>query len=185
MKSSKFISILFLLSIVLSSGIVNAFEKKEKPGQDENWNTFQGDGYTIQYPSDWQSDDSGMMGTSMILFAPRSSDTDQFQENVNLIIQDLRTIEIDLDAYAKISTDQVKSLITNSEIEVNKRLGSGEDEYHMMVYTGDQGKFKLKYVQYYWVRNEKAFVLTFTSEQDQFEDYRETGLQILDSFSLN
>jgi hypothetical protein len=40
----------------------------------------------------------------------------------------------------------------------------------------------LKFEQYYWVINEKAFVLTLTCEEDQFKNYKEVGEKILNSF---
>ena len=47
--------------------------------------------YSIQYPENWELNESKAMGTNFILFSPLNSKKDQFKENVNLIIQDLNS----------------------------------------------------------------------------------------------
>ena len=75
-------------------------------------------------------------------------------------------------------------MITNSALIESKRIKNGNDEYHKIIYSGDQGIFHLQFEQYYWVINEKAFVLTFTSEKAKFADYKTIGEEILNSFIL-
>jgi hypothetical protein len=78
--------------------------------------------FSIQYPGDWILDTTGLSGTSFVLFAELSSDEDKFGENINLLIQNLEGQNIDLHKFAKISGEQVKTLITNSKIIESKRL---------------------------------------------------------------
>ena len=150
----------------------------------ETWNNFSEDNYAITYPSSWALDTSGQMGTVLILFAPSESDSDLFKENINLIIQDIATYKLDLDAYAKLSTEQIKTMITNSKILENKKIKQGNNEYQKVTYTGDLQSYHLTFEQYYWVTEGKAYVLTFTSEQSKFKQYKETGEKILNSFAL-
>ena len=56
--------------------------------------------------------------------------------------------------------------------------------FQKVIYNDDQGIYKLKFEQYYWVKKEKAYVLTLTCEIDQFEQYIETGEEIMNSFRL-
>lgn len=149
------------------------------------WKTLDKPGYSIRYPSDWELDQSGQVGTTFILFSPQESDTDRFKENVNLIIQDISAYNIDLDKYTEISEEQVKNVITNSNVIESKRIKDGPRQYHYMIYTGDQGVFHLKHEQYYWVIDKnKAFVLTLTCEADKYSDYKEIGETILNSFLI-
>jgi hypothetical protein len=148
------------------------------------WKTFEGTNYSIQYPPEWELNQSGQMGSTFILSSPLESSQDQFTDNVNLLIQDLSGHNLDLDKYAEISEGQVKTMITNSTLIESKRIKTGSEEYHRMIYTGDQGIFHLKVEQYFWVRNGKAFVLTLTCEQDKFADYKGVGEAILNSFTF-
>ena len=187
-KTNKIKMITKLLSALLCLTFIacgqtpesNATIKETNP----KWKTFDGTGYSIQYPPEWELTQSGQMGTTLILFSTLESSQDQFKENVNLLIQDLTGHNIDLDKFTEISEGQVKTMITNSTIIESKRIKDGSDEYHRIIYTGDQGIYNLKFEQYYWVKNEKAYVLTLTCEEKKFNDYKEVGEGILNSFTF-
>jgi hypothetical protein len=147
-----------------------------------NWKTLDLSNYSIQYPSTWELNQSGQMNTSFVLFSPLESDNDKFKENVNILVQDLTGYNIDLNKYTEISEGQIKTMVTNSSLIESKRIKNGKDEFHKIIYSGDQGIFHLQFEQYYWVVNDKAFILTFTSEKDKFENFKEIGEKILNSF---
>jgi hypothetical protein len=153
--------------------------------QTKNWNELKEKEYSIKYPKDWDLDQSGEMGTKLILFSQLSSEKDDFKENVNLIIQDLSQHDVDLDKYVVISEEQVATLIPNGVILSSKRIKKKKQEYHKMIFTGIIGEIKVKYEQRYWVTNESAFVLTLTCKTNEFNDYKKIGEGILNSFSLN
>jgi len=47
-----------------------------------------------------------------------------------------------------------------------------------------QGRYELKVEQYYWVVNKEAYVLTFTSETSEYDNYQQVGESILNSFKI-
>jgi len=143
--------------------------------------TFTTDDYYIKYPEKWTVVENDM-GAAFFLIAPKSNENDSFNENVNLIIQDLTGTQIDLDGYVQLSENQIKSTIKEGTIIRSERLKSGSWEIQKIVYTGEINGFKLKLIQQCWVRNSKAYVLTFTAEQTAFEQYKLYGQQILNSF---
>jgi len=98
-------------------------------GQTEDWNTIKKDSYSIDYPKDWELNESGQMGTSFILFSPFTSQKDQFIENVNLLVQDLTGYNLDLDGYVEISEGQIKTMITNGKIIESKRVTNQTLDY--------------------------------------------------------
>lgn len=154
-------------------------------GQTEDWNTVKKDSYSIDYPKDWELNESGQMGTSFILFSPLASQKDEFKENVNLLIQDLTGYNLDLDGYVEISEGQIKTMMKNGKIMESKRVTNRTLDYQKVIYTGKQGIYNLKFEQYYWVVDNKAFVLTLTCEEPQFDDYKLIGEKILNSFKLD
>ncbi|MCS6935915.1 MAG: hypothetical protein NZM35_12325 [Chitinophagales bacterium] len=87
------------------------------------------------------------MGTSFILFFNHTSEQDKFNENINLITQNLEDKNIDLDAYVDISLKQIAALISDSKVIANERMKDGNTEYHQIIYSGKQGKFSLIFVQ--------------------------------------
>lgn len=177
----------YLLSLLLFTYIAcgHAQESSEKNKDvKNNWKTLNGTDYSIQYPLDWELNESGQMGTSFILFSPIESSLDKFKENVNLIIQDFSGYNLDLNEYVEISEEQVNIMITNSTLIESKRMKNGSEEFHRMIYTGDQGKFHLKFEQLFWVKDNKAYILTLTCEQEKFMDFKAVGEAILNSFSF-
>ncbi len=180
------ITITLLFVSIISFGQNNTKQESsdKTKSTDKDWKTLNTETYSIQYPLDWELNQNGLMGTSFILFSALEPEGDQFRENINLLIQDLSTYNIDLNQYTEISEGQIKTMITNSVLIESKRIKVGSEEYHQLIYTGDQGIFRLQFEQYYWVRDKKAFVLTFTCEQDKFSKYKELGEAILNSFTF-
>ncbi len=101
--------------VICSSGYT------QNPSQ-QNWKSFNKGNYSIKYPSTWTIDTSKAMGTAFIVFAPLESDSDKFQENVNMLTQDLAGQNITLDDYAKISEQQIKTAITDGKIYESTRI---------------------------------------------------------------
>ena len=178
------------LAVLLSALVSHFGIKYEQPlatmltEMAADWQTLDEDNYKIEYPSDWTLDRSGQMGMSFLLLSERSDSDDQFRENVNLIIQDLGGQTITLDQYVQLSEDQIKTLITNSNLLKSERLRSPDTDYHHVVYTGDQGTFALQFEQHYYIVHGKAYVLTFTAEQSAVEEYQRIARQVLSSFTL-
>lgn len=167
--------------------LISCKEKTETQTQQaipEGWKQLDETGYGIQYPDNWDLDKSGQNGVSFYLFSKLISPQDKFRENVNLLIQDLKGQNIDLDKFTEISEEQIKTMITNSNLLESKRMSSKNGEFHKLIFTGDEGVYKLKFEQYYWVKDSKAYILTLTSEADQFDQYKETGEKILNNFVI-
>ena len=169
--------LLFISTLILAT-CLSAF------AQDSGWKELSRKDYSIQYPANWDSDESGQMGTSFILFSPPSSAKDKFRENVNLLIQDLSGYDMDLDAYVELSESQIKTMVTDGKIIESVRNTAAPHHFQKMIYTGTQGIFKVKFEQYYWVIEDEAIILTLTCEAKEFKDFKDTGEKILNSFKL-
>ncbi len=172
----------FILSTLVSYGQNTSNQTPKQLNQD--WKTYSVSEFSIQYPPNWELNQSNQIGASFFLFAPLESKSDQFKENINLIIQDLSAKNIDLNKFVEISENQINSMATNAKIEENKRIMKGSEEYHKMIYSFDQGIYHLKTEQYYWVIKEKAYILTLTTEQSKYNDYKVVGEKMMDSFSI-
>lgn len=181
----KAIKRIVLLAILINFTVSGQTSANKVPAKfQDGWKLLSESNYSIKYPGNWDLNKSGQMGTSFFLFSPLSSEKDQFKENVNLLIQDLTGYNVDLDEYVEISKNQVKTLITDGKIIVSERIVDTPLKYQKMIYTGKQGIYKLKFEQYYWIENNKAFVLTLTCEESQFDTFKTIGEKILNSFQL-
>jgi serine/threonine-protein kinase len=176
--------VLPLLALCLSLNVHGQIGDSLETKQEIEWKSMNGDGYEIQYPANWDIDKSGQMGMRFILLSEQASPQDKFRENVNLLTQNLTGLNIDMNAFVKISEDQVKAMFKGGKIYESKRVKNHGKSFHKLLYSGSQGSFVFKIQQYYWVENEKAYVLTFTCEAAAFDSYIETGDKIMNSFVL-
>lgn len=149
--------------------------------QTSDWKALDDKEFSVKYPSSWEVNQSGIMGTKFILFAP-SSPAVAFRDNINLGIQDLNGMNMDLKKFVELSSAQIKQLVTNGNILTSET--SVEKQRHKIVYSGSQGQLNLKWQQYYWIKNEKAYVLTFTADQNTFDKGVETANRVMDSFTV-
>ncbi len=146
----------------------------------DTFETLENATYAISYPGTWELNQSGQMGMSFALFSPVKFEGDQFRENVNLVIQDVSSHNLDLTGFVNLSENQIKTMIQDGEILESEK----GDDSHKLVYSGTMGQFKLKFKQYYWVKDGSAYILTFTAEQSEFDNYNEIARQIMDSFQI-
>ncbi len=152
-------------------------------GQSGEWKSIDRSQYTIQYPVSWRLDESGKMGMDFLVASPIESQEDKFAENINLVIQDVSGMNIDLNKYVEISENQIKTMITNPVIIKSERI-KGDKEFHQIIFSGEQGVYKLKFKQQYRVINNKAYVLTYTAEQKAYDKYLGIADKIIISFML-
>jgi hypothetical protein len=140
--------------------------------------------YSIQYPQAWIIDTSKQFGSDLFLLSPHESEMDKFKENVNVMIQNLKGLNLDLDKFVQVSENQVTTYVTNGKVLESKRINQNGLEFHKLIYSGAQGVFSLKTEQYYFIKDEKAFVVTFVAEEDQFNKYIVIAEKMLNSFKI-
>ena len=144
-----------------------------------NFVEFKKDNFEINYPEDWRLDTSGQMNSSFILFSPKT-EGDLFVENINLIIQDLSGQNLNLESYSELSESQIKSMIPESKLIENIKVGNHKE----VVWSGFVTNNYLKFKQYYYVIDNKAYVLTFSALETAYDDYIKIGTEILNSFQI-
>ena len=145
---------------------------------------FVKDNYKIQYPKSWQLDTSKLMGTDFFVLAPLENEIDKFRENVSGIIQDLSGQNIDLEIYKQITDKQILEFATEPKIFESEIINSNKNNYYKTVYAMTQGKARLKITSVCYIKNEKAYLITFTSEIEKYEQYKKVGEDIISSFHL-
>lgn len=150
----------------------------------KDWKTLTKSDFSISYPDSLQLDTSKLMDTSFFLFTKQTSATDNFKENINLIVQDLGGQKINLKQYTELSKKQIKQLITNSKMIKSEERTLHNKTFNEFIYTGEQGQFKLTFHQYAWISNGKAYILTFSTKQSTYDLYKDIGVKIMNSFIL-
>jgi hypothetical protein len=149
-----------------------------------NWKRYESSNFSIRYPSSWELNLEKKMGETFIIYSPIETSQDKFRENVNLYEENLISTNLSLDHYAQSSINQVRNFINNFILIESKKMKTNTNEYYQLVYKGDQGVLKLIFTQKIWVKGNKAYILTFTSEQNKYSNYKENGVNIFKSFAF-
>jgi hypothetical protein len=163
---------LFLISISI-------YSCQKKSADDKN--TIESKEYYMFYKSNLELDESGKNGSTFFLYTKKTSTNDDFVENLNLIIQNLDGMNIDLNKFVAISDNQIK---TNGNLIESKRILSKHHEYHRYIFEGKMNNFELKFLQFDFVKNNKAYVLTYTAKKKDFETYLPQMEESMNSFTL-
>lgn len=140
--------------------------------------------YRIEYPASWTLDTSGLVASELFVLSSLENDSDKFRENVSVIIQNLAGQNIDLDKYKDISETQIGSLGANGKIFESSKVEAANGDYYRLRYALNQGNFKLIITSYCYIKNDQAYLITFTSESGKYNQYKEIGDTILDSFQF-
>lgn len=137
--------------------------------------------YEISFPSNYIYDDSKSRNTEFIIYTEKEDENDTFLENINLLIQNLKENHIDLNQYVEITEKQVYDY---GKLIESKRITLNNSEVHLLSYTANLTGRNLKFYQYLLMRNEKVYVLTFSSEIEKFDKFFPEIIKIFNSFSL-
>lgn len=137
-------------------------------------------GYSLSYPSNLKLDESGQ-GIEFMLFTEKTNSTDNFSENINLIIQNLETLNLDLNKFVELTENQIKA---NGNLISSERKKVNDSEFHKLIYVIHLNNFDLKFIQYDFVVNNKAYILTFTAKENEFDRYSTEMEKIMKTFEI-
>ncbi len=153
----------------------------QKPVKFKKYNTKE---YSISHPQDWQFDFSGVSGTRFILISPSDSEQDNFNENFNLLIQNLAGFDIELSEYTRLSVEEIKNSIPDAAVISVETKSGINGPFSRVVFSGSQGNFRLIWIQDYYKKRNNIYLLTFSCEEETFERYRAKAEQIMATFRI-
>ncbi|SCX19405.1 hypothetical protein [Flavobacterium saliperosum] len=166
MKNS--LSILFLFLSLSSFGQIS--EQK----------IFNGSTYQITYPIEWKLDESGRNRTEFYLF--HSPTVGKFGNNINLMIQNLEGMNLNLDSYTELSQRQIE---TNGKLLSTVRKSKNGLEFHEIIFESNYNSIEIRYLQQYYLKNSKAYILTFTAIKNEYDNIVPKAKEIFETFILN
>jgi len=129
------------------------------------------DNYSITVPSGWlaQRTDSS---TVFVLYSP-VEENDTFQENGNLTIEKLPT-EYSVKGYLEAAQKNIKKIYGNFAL-----IEEGEN---YQIISGDINGIVVQQIQFVSIKENTAYILTFTSNPENFNRYKDTFKKIQETF---
>lgn len=170
----KMLNILIVTAIILGS----CTQEKMKKYTSEN--------FEISYPETWSKQQKG---TAIFFLSPKENKNDYFQENINIMLQDLSSQPMTLEEYTDLTKEQITQALGKSAIISLKDMNFAGQKAKEMIYNMPKNpmagrNFNLKLHQIWFVKDSKAYLFTYTAEKDEYENYLELAKQTIDSFKL-
>lgn len=138
-------------------------------------------GYQIFYNDNLRLDETGRNGSEFYLFTQKENPQDNFAENINLMIQNLETLNIDLNKFVELTENQIRG---NGKLIESKRVSNNGNEYHILIYESTMNGFDLKFMQFDFVKNNKGYFLTYSAKTEDFEKYLTEIESVMKSFKI-
>lgn len=136
--------------------------------------------YAIDIPEGWKIKENCTESDCSFL-APQDTPTDTFLENINITVADAPSKNYPVTKYTDFSIGYLPSVIENFELVERKKV-PGNSEY--VIYKGLKSEFQQTWKQYYHIKDNKMYIVTFTAETLQFEEYIGKIQENLDSFRV-
>ena len=135
--------------------------------------------YSISCPADWEMQ-TNKPPTEFIVLSPLNGAEDDFADNFNLLKQDLTGRNINLLQYDSVSEADITNTLGANSILQSKE----ENGHHSIIYKGALKGRNLKWKQLYFMKNEIAYVLTYTAEEKNYDKYSDIAEAFFNSFKL-
>lgn len=137
--------------------------------------------FSIKYPETWTKQSNPNI---MVFLSPKENVMDMFQENVNVILQDLSRQLMTMEQYTGVTKKQVSDNFGAASILSLKDVTiAGQPAKELLYNMNYQGK-KLKVKQCWIIKNNKAYLLTYTAEPEQYNKYKNIAVEMTNSFKL-
>jgi hypothetical protein len=150
--------------------------KPAKPGQYTNTK----DRFTITAPTSWEKAE-GKMGMTVVFLESLAGASDTFRENVNVVVETLPA-GMGLDGYVKASNEALAKMMTNFKEVSSARVKLGDNDAQRNVWQHKMGVYNLKVLQYVVVQGGRAYILTCSATDDQYQPHEPVFEDICKTF---
>lgn len=140
-----------------------------------------GKNFEISYPASWQKQEQA---NAVYFLSPKENEKDMFQENVNLMLQDLSQQPMNLEQYTELSKKQIIENFGASALVSMKTTTLAGQEAKELVYNMNYQGRKLKLKQYWFIKGNTAYLFTYTAEPSQYDKYEKTATELIQSFNF-
>ena len=140
------------------------------------------DNSSIKLSSDW-SKTKGSSAVDIAFAYDGTSQNDDFAENINVVVQDLTGYDLDLESYKDLSMDQYAELDYNVD-DIYKKTIDGAKGYFCKVSCEEPGN-NCVILQYFTVIGDNAYVFTFASDEDDFDDLEDEVMEIYETIEFD
>lgn len=150
-----------------------------------NWLSYTdaADRFTIKYPENWEKN----VTTEYVTFLSAvESDSDAFRENVNVVVQDLSQQPTTMAEYTQATKDWISESkgVLQLEREIQFAGNAATEVAYTMPANSIGLDLELMFHQLWIIKDDKAYLLTYTAQPDRYEKFEAQAAEIFKSFVL-
>jgi eukaryotic-like serine/threonine-protein kinase len=140
---------------------------------------YKGKNYEILYPASWAKQEKS---NAIFFMSPKENEKDLFQENVNVMLQDLSQQSMNLEQYTELTKKQVIDNFGATAIVSLKNITIAGQQGKEFVYSMNYKGRSLKLKQYWFIKENIAYLFSYTAELLKYEKYEKIATEIVQSF---
>ena len=145
-------------------------------------------GFSFSYNELWEK--KLVNNQPIFLTKGDKKDKTNFRNNLNVIVQDLSQNPMSLDDYHKLTLKQMQQALGRNTVKSDKNITIDGLKAKELIYTIPQdiskGNFlELKLKQVYLMKDNKAYLITYTAKSNDFDKYLKSANKFFETFKLN
>ena len=138
-------------------------------------------GFKIDYHPHWNIIERPNI--LMAFLSPLVGSEDQFRENLVISREALPNINMSLEQYMEMSINQLEKEFKNFRlIESGSAASLARGKALKLIYNATSGKFYLKIMQIFTLKDGYAYILTYTAENNHYEEFINEIKKMIKSF---
>lgn len=140
--------------------------------------------YSISAPDGWKKKDTLVAGVKRTsITSPDDGSNDRFKENVNVNTEEAK--DYDLKAYAEANRANMVNQFTGMEFLSEGETTIGDMPSKWYIYSFDYSGYQLKNTAYFFVYNDRGYVITCTALKTTFDRFQSDFKTCVNSFKIN
>ena len=141
-------------------------------------------GFAVKYPAAWSfAEDQG--GAVVIFYSPKETALDIFQENVNIVVQDISQNPMGLDKYTETAISQMGTVFgINMEVLDSSPTSIDNRPAHRFIFIGKGPDGNLQYQCRWALMGTTAYQITYTAIASGYERHLAEAERIMGSFRI-
>jgi eukaryotic-like serine/threonine-protein kinase len=142
-------------------------------------------GIQVDRPEDWKIEEKNDVFEKVVIFkSPLENKNDNFQEKVSISIEDLSSQPKSLAEYSNATIQNLKQDWQPEELQESE-TNLADRPADRVIYSYRDGDRKLKRMQVWNLKNNRAYVVTYTAEEDKFDRFSKSAEKIIDSLKID
>jgi serine/threonine-protein kinase len=157
--------------------------------RDVNWQTYIDEDAKIklQYPNNWQHEDTRNIftGENIIFTSPIKNSGTKYQENISIRVEKLTSPGTNLSTYTQAVITEIKESDRDAKIIESSSIILGQKPAKLVVYTSkDENLLPIKNLEAWTIDRDKVYIITYKAEPDQYYQFLETAMRMINSLEL-